>query len=238
MNKEDLKIKVFADGAEIQGMVEMYHLGLVSGFTTNPTLMKKAGVADYVQFAMEAAKKITDLPLSFEVFSDDFETMEKEARKIGSWAKNVYVKIPITNTKGQSSIPLIKKLSAEGLKLNITAIMTLAQVGRVLENLTPGMGAYVSIFAGRIADTGVNPLPVMQEAAKMCRTVAGVESLWASTRELINIFQAQECGVDIITVTNDILKKIPNVGKNLEQLSLETVQMFYNDAKSLGYTII
>jgi transaldolase len=238
MTKEDFRIKIFADGAEIQGMLEMYHLGLASGFTTNPTWMKKAGVADYVQFAMEAVKAIPDFSLSFEVFSDDFEAMEKEARKIGSWAKNIYVKIPITNTSGQSSIPLIRNLSSEGFKLNITAIMTIAQVDRVLENLTPGAGAYISVFAGRIADTGVNPMPVMQEAAKKCKNVSGVESLWASTRELLNIFQAQECGVDIITVTNDILKKIPNIGKDLEQLSLETVQMFYTDAKSLGYTII
>jgi transaldolase len=238
MTKEDFKIKIFADGAEIQGMLEMYRLGLVSGFTTNPTLMKKAGVTDYVQFAMEAIKAISDLPLSFEVFSDDFETMEKEARKIGGWAKNVYIKIPVTNTRGQSSTPLIKRLSADGLKLNITAILTLSQVEDVLKNLTPGSGAYISVFAGRIADTGINPMPVMKETAKMCKSVTGVESLWASTRELLNIFQAQECGVDIITVTNDILKKLPNVGKDLARLSLETVQMFYNDAKSLGYKIV
>jgi transaldolase len=237
MTREDFRIKVFADGAEIQGMLEMYRLGLVSGFTTNPTLMKKAGVVDYAHFAREAVEAIPDLPLSFEVFSDDFETMEKEARKIGKWGKNVYVKIPVTNTAGESSNALIKRLSAEGFRLNITAIMTLAQVEGVLKGLTPGSGAYISIFAGRIADTGVNPLPVMKDAVKMCRDVAGVESLWASTRELLNIFQAQECGVDIITVTNDILKKLPNVGKNLDRLSLETVQMFYNDAKSLGYTI-
>jgi transaldolase len=238
MTKENFNIKIFADGADIQGMLEMYRLGLVSGFTTNPTLMKKAGVKDYVEFATKALKVITDLPLSFEVFSDDFEIMEKEARKIGSWAKNVYVKIPVTNTRGQSSTSLIRKLSSEGLKLNITAIMTLAQVDEVLKSLTPGVGAYVSIFAGRIADTGVNPIPIMEDAAKMCGNVAGVESLWASTRELLNIFQAQECGVDIITVTNDILKKLPNVGKDLTRLSLETVQMFYNDAQSLGYKII
>jgi transaldolase len=200
--------------------------------------MKKAGVTDYEQFAREAIKAIPDFPLSFEVFSDDLEAMEKEARKIRSWAKNVYVKIPVTNTKGESSAPLIKKLSAEGFKLNITAILTLPQVEKVLKNITPGSGAYISVFAGRIADTGVNPIPVMKEVSRMCRGVANVESLWASTRELLNIFQAEECGVDIITVTNDILKKLSNVGKDLTQLSLETVQMFYNDAKSLGYKII
>jgi transaldolase len=238
MTKEDLKIKVFADGADINGMLEMYHAGIVSGFTTNPTLMKKAGIIDYEQFALEITKKIPDLPLSFEVFSDDFDAMEKEARKIGSWADNVYIKIPITNTRGESSANLIKKLSSEGLRLNITAMLTLEQVEKVLENLTPGAGAYISVFAGRIADTGVNPMPIMKETSKMCKSVAGVESLWASTRELFNIFQAQECGVDIITVTNDILKKLPNVGKDLMQLSLETVQMFYRDARSLGYNIV
>jgi transaldolase len=238
MINRNLKIKIFADGADINGMLEMYHAGTVSGFTTNPTLMKKAGVADYECFALEITKKIPDFPLSFEVFSDDFDTMEKEARKIRSWADNVYIKIPVTNTKGESSVDLIKKLSAEGLKLNITAILTLEQVEKVLANLTPGAGAYISVFAGRIADTGVNPIPIMKETSKMCKDIVGVESLWASTRELLNIFQAEECGVDIITVTNDILRKLSNVGKDLTQLSLETVQMFYNDAKSLGYKIV
>jgi transaldolase len=237
MGKEEFKIKIFADGADIRGMLEVYHAGLVSGFTTNPTLMKKAGVANYEQFASEAIRAIPNLPLSFEVFSDDFDAMEREARKIGSWADNVYVKIPVTNTKGESSVPLIKKLSAEGFKLNITAMLTLKQIEQVLNNLTSGVGAYLSVFAGRIADTGVDPTPIMKETAKMCHGVARVESLWASTREVLNIFQAQEYGVDIITVTNDILKKLPNIGKDLNQLSLETVQMFYNDARSLGYKI-
>jgi transaldolase len=238
MTKNDFQIKIFADGADIKGMLEMYHAGFVSGFTTNPSLMKKSGVMDYEMFAKEAVKAISDLPLSFEVFSDDFDAMEKEARKIGSWADNVYTKIPVTNTQGASSVPLIKKLSAEGLKLNITAILTLNQVEQVIKNLTPGVGAYISVFAGRIADTGIDPIPVMKETVAMCRSVLGVESLWASTRELLNIFQAQSCGVDIITVTNDILKKVSNIGKDLSRLSLETVQMFYNDAKSLGYKLI
>jgi transaldolase len=238
MTKKDFNIKIFADGADINGMLEMYRAGFISGFTTNPTLMKKAGVTDYEKFALEAVKAIPDLPLSFEVFSDDFENMEKEARKIGSWADNVYIKIPVTNTRGEPSVPLIKKLSAEGFKLNITAILTLEQVELVLKNITPGAGAYISVFAGRIADTGIDPVSVMKETVKMCRAVANVESLWASTRELLNIFQAQECGVDIITVTNDILKKLQNVGKDLAQFSLETVQMFYNDARSLGFKIV
>jgi len=238
MTRDDFRIKIFADGADINGMKEMYKAGYVSGFTTNPTLMKKAGVLDYEAFALEIVKEITNLPLSFEVFSDDFQTMEKEARKIGSWADNVYIKIPVTNTKGQSSTELIKKLSAEGFKLNITAILTLNQVEDVVKSLTHGVGAYISVFAGRIADTGVNPMPIIKQAADICHNVAGVESLWASTRELLNIFQAQDCGVDIITVTNDVLKKLPLIGKDLAELSLDTVRMFYDDAKSLGYKIV
>ncbi|GHV89650.1 transaldolase [Spirochaetia bacterium] len=238
MTSSEIKIKVFADGADIKGMLEMYRAGFVSGFTTNPTLMKKAGVTDFEAFALEAVKAIPKLPLSFEVFSDDFKAMEQEARKIKSWGENVFIKIPVTNTKGESSAGLIKKLSAEGFNLNITAILTLNQVETVLKNINPGSGTLVSVFAGRIADTGINPIPIMKEAANMCKSIAGAESLWASTRELLNIFQAQEAGVDIITVTNDILKKLTNVGKDLTDLSLETVKMFYNDAKSLGYKII
>jgi len=238
MTRDDFKIKIFADGADINGMKEMYKAGYVSGFTTNPTLMKKAGVLDYESFALAVVKEITNLPLSFEVFSDDFENMEREAKKIGNWANNIYVKIPVTNTKGESSEKLIKKLSAEGFKLNITAILTVNQVERVVKALTPGSGAYVSVFAGRIADTGVNPIPIMKQAVDICRGVKGVESLWASTRELLNIFQAQDCGVDIITVTNDILKKLPLIGKDLSELSLDTVKMFHDDAKGLGYKII
>jgi len=238
MTRDDFKIKIFADGADINGMKEMYKAGYVSGFTTNPSLMKKAGVLDYEAFALEVVQEITNLPLSFEVFSDDFAVMEKEAEKIGSWADNVYIKIPVTNTKGEPSDKLIKRLSAEGLKLNITAILTLKQVDQVLNALTPGSRVFISVFAGRIADTGVNPLPIMKQAADMCHSFAGVESIWASTRELLNIFQAQECGVDIITVTNDILKKLPLIGKDLSDLSLDTVKMFSMDAKSLGYKIV
>jgi len=238
MKANQFGIKIFADGADINGMLEMYRAGFISGFTTNPTLMKKAGITDYEQFAKEVLRQISDRPLSFEVFSDDFKSMEEEAKKIGSWAQNVYIKIPITNTKGESSVPLIRKLSSNGYKLNITAILTLPQVENVIQCLTPEVGAYISVFAGRIADTGIDPMPIMKETVAMCRSVSKVESLWASTRELLNIFQAEACGVDIITVTNDILKKMSNIGKDLTQLSLETVNMFYNDAKSLGYKII
>ncbi|GMO29341.1 MAG: transaldolase [Termitinemataceae bacterium] len=238
MTRSDFKIKIFADGADAKGMKEMYAAGYVSGFTTNPTLMKKAGVSDYASFARSIAAEITDLPLSFEVFADDFDTMEQEARKISSWGKNVYVKIPVTNSQGESSCELIRKLSSEGMKLNITALLTLEQVKNVVAALTPNVGAYVSVFAGRIADTGVDPKPVMKQASALCHKKSGIESLWASTREVLNIFQAQDCGVDIITVTNDILKKLPMLGKDLTQLSLETVQMFRGDALSLGYKIV
>ena len=238
MTRDDFKIKIFADGADIEGMREEYKKGYVSGFTTNPTLMKKAGVVDYEAFAREIAGEITDLPLSFEVFSDDFEIMEKEARKIGSWGDNIYIKLPVTNTKGESTTGLIKKLSSEGFKLNITAILTIEQVEGVVDSLTSGTGAYVSVFAGRIADTGVDPIPMMKKTVEICRRKAGIESLWASTRELLNIFQAQDCGVDIITVTNDILKKLTMVGMDLSDLSLDTVKMFYNDGQSLGYRLV
>jgi transaldolase len=238
MTRNDFRIKIFADGADINGMKEMYALGVVSGFTTNPTLMKKAGVTDYATFASQIASEITDLPISFEVFADDFPTMEQEARKIASLGKNVYVKIPITNSKGESSTPLIKKLSSDGFQLNITAIFTIEQVEAVLGVLTPGVNSIVSLFAGRIADAGVDPMPIMHKTAELCRQVKGAESLWASTRELLNIFQAQECGADIITVTNDILARLKYVGKDLTQFSLETVQMFRNDAVSLGYKIL
>ena len=238
MTRDDFRIKIFADGADVKGMREMYSLGYVSGFTTNPSLMKKASVKDYVSFAEEIAKEITDLPLSFEVFSDDFATIELEARKIASWGENIYAKIPITNTKGESSAALIKKLSSDGMQLNITAIFTIDQVKTVLNSLTPDVNSYISVFAGRIADAGVDPMPIMRETAELCREIPGAQSLWASTREVYNIFQAQDCGVDIITVTNDILAKLKFIGKDLTQFSLETVQMFYDDATSLGYMIV
>lgn len=238
MKVEDLKVKIFADGADLNGMLEVYKKGLVKGFTTNPSLMKKAGVKDYKEFAKEVLKKITDLPVSFEVFSDEFETMEKEAREIGSWGKNVYIKIPVTNTKGKSSVELIKKLSKEGFQLNITAIFTLEQVESVVSALNPGTKNIISIFAGRIADTGCNPIPIMKRAKEICSKVKGTELLWASCREFFNIIQAEECGCEIITVTNDIIAKAKNYGKNLEEYSLETVRGFYKDASSLGYSII
>ena len=237
MRFEDLTVTLYADGADIEGMKEEYKKGYVKGFTTNPTLMKKAGVTDYVTFAKEVVKEIPDLPLSFEVFADDFDTMEKEAKVIAALGDNVYVKIPITNSKGESSIPLIRRLSAAGLKLNVTAILTLDQVEATVDAFADGTKNIVSVFAGRIMDTGVDAVPVMKKATELCRKKPGTLSLWASCREVYNIVQAQESGTDIITVTNAILAKLPNFGKDLAQLSLETVQMFVNDGKSLGFSI-
>lgn len=234
---KDLKIKLFADGADISAMKEAYKVGIVKGFTTNPTLMKKAGVTNYEAFARAVLAEIHDLPISFEVFSDEFDEMEIQARKIASWGKNVKIKIPITNTKGESSISLIKKLSAAGLSLNITAILTLEQIRDIVEALSDGAKSIVSVFAGRIADTGRDPVPLMREAASIVKARSDTELLWASSRELLNIFQAEYCGCHIITVTNDILKKFPLVNKDLAELSLDTVRMFYEDAQSLGYRI-
>ncbi|MCR5000280.1 MAG: transaldolase [Lachnospiraceae bacterium] len=238
MKFEDLKVTVYADGADIEAMKEEYKKGYVKGFTTNPTLMKKAGVKDYVTFAKEAIKEIPDLPLSLEVFADDFETMEKEAEFIAGLGDNVYVKIPITNSKGESSVPLIKRLSEKGIKINATAILTLDQVKSVVDAFKPGTENIVSVFAGRILDTGVDAVPIMKEVTEICKKKPGTKSLWASCRELYNIIQADQCKTDIITVTNNILAKLPNLGKDLTQLSLETVQMFVNDGKSLGYSIL
>ena len=233
----DFKIKIYADGADIEAMKAVYKEGYVKGFTTNPTLMKKAGVKSYEAFARQALKEIPDLPLSFEVFADDFETMRKEALKINSWGSNLMIKIPISNTKAESSVPLIRELSKEGLQLNVTAMLTYEQVESVVSALVPQTENYLSVFAGRIADTGVDPMPLMRRVAKLC-TEAGYQSLWASCRELLNIFQAQECGCDIITVTSDILKKLPMIGLDHTALSLDTVKMFHADGQSLGYSIL
>lgn len=238
MKVEDLKIAIYADGADIDGMVEMYEKGFIKGFTTNPTLMKKAGITSYTEFAKSVVEKITDLPISFEVFADDFDLMEKEALILASYGKNVFVKIPITNSKGESSISLIEKLSKQGVNLNITAVFTVEQVKSVLAVLQEGTQNVVSVFAGRIADAGVDPEEILKEAVALCNEKVGVQSLWASCRELFNIVQADRCGVDIITVTNDLLGKIGNIGKDLEQFSLETVQMFERDGRSLGFSII
>jgi transaldolase len=232
-----LNVKLFADGADKQGMLEMYANPKISGFTTNPTLMKIAGVTSYKSFAKDVLTYIKEKPISFEVFSDDFNEMEKQAMEIGSWADNIYVKIPITNTKSESSVDLIDRLSTKNVKINVTAMMTVAQVQSVLPALVKGPGSYVSVFAGRIADAGFDPLPIMKEVVCILQDYPNIELIWASPRELYNVVQASEIGCDIITATNDILRKLPTLGKDLDQFSLETVKMFYDDAKEAGYSI-
>lgn len=232
-----LRVKIYADGADVGTMKRAYREGLVKGFTTNPTLMKKAGVRDFSAFAKAVLAEITDLPVSFEVFSDEFDRMETEAREIASWGKNVYVKIPATNTAGRSSSGLVRKLSADGIQVNVTALLSLGQVREVADALSASTKSVVSVFAGRVADTGVDPVPHMTSALRIISSKPNAELLWASPRELLNIFQADACGCHIITVTEDILKKTAMVGMDLSELSLETVKMFYRDATSSGFKI-
>lgn len=232
-----LKIKIFADGAELPGMLEMAKNPIIKGFTTNPTLMRKAGIADYESFAREVVTLIPDRPVSFEVFADDLPTMEAQALRIASWGRNVNVKIPVTTTKGATTAPVIKRLAEEGVVLNVTAILTLDQVRDVAEALSPDVPALVSVFAGRIADTGVDPMPHMAEALKLLAKRPKAELLWASPRELLNIFQADAVGCHIITVANDVLGKLKLVGKDLSAYSRETVEMFHRDASAAGYRI-
>lgn len=238
MGMENIKIKFFADGANIEDMLKIYREDYIKGFTTNPSLMKKAGVNNYEVFAKKVLEHIQDVPVSFEVFADEFDLMELEAQKIGSFGNNVYIKIPITNSRGESSIPLIKKLSAQGFQLNVTAILTVQQVRETVASFALHTHNIVSVFAGRIADTGRDPIPSMKQAAVICHAKSGVELLWASSRELLNIFQAAECGCDIITVVNDILKKLPKVGLDLAEISLDTVKIFHEDVKLLQYSIL
>lgn len=233
----DLRIKIFGDGAEKASMVALASDPLVKGFTTNPTLMRKAGVTDYAGFAKDVLAEITTKPISFEVFSDDFIEMERQAWIINSWAPNVYVKIPVMNTKKESSAPLIKKLAAEGVKLNVTAILTVPQVREVAAALNPAVPAVVSVFAGRVADTGHDPIPLMRESKAILASTPNFELLWASPREILNIYQAEEVGADIITVTPDILKKAEMIGLDHHELSLQTVKMFYDDGQKVGYTL-
>ena len=229
------RIKVFADGADLEDMVRAYRSGAVHGFTTNPTLMRKAGVSDYESFARKVLGEIVDLPISFEVFSDLLDEMVRQARLIASWGSNVYVKIPITNTGGEPTKGIIRSLSGEGIRLNVTAITTLDQVASVTESLSEATPAIVSVFAGRIADTGLDPVPIMQEALQILRARPRAELLWASPREVLNVVQADAIGCHIITITNDLLKKIPILGTDLADMSLQTVKMFHDDAKAAGY---
>ena len=233
----ELKVKIFADGADKAGMLEMYRNPLIKGFTTNPTLLRKAGVSDYQAFALDILKAIPDRPISFEVFSDEFDEMEAQAHKIFTWGKNIYVKIPVTNTRGESSSKLIRRLTRSGVKVNVTAMMTLDQVRKVSQALEDGPPAYVSIFAGRVADTGMDPMPLMAAAIEILRSYPNIELIWASPRELLNVFQADQVGCHIITATNDILRKLDLVGKDLHAFSLDTVKMFRDDALKAGYIL-
>ncbi len=233
----ELKVKVFADGADLKGIATLAANPLIKGFTTNPTLMRKAGVTDYKAFSHEVLKIVGNAPVSFEVFSDDFAEMEKQAREIASWGANVYVKIPVTNTKREFAGPLIRRLAQASVQLNVTALMTNDQVRDVVACLSPGVASYVSVFAGRVADTGRDPLPQMAEAVRLLAPNPKAELIWASPRELLNIFHADSIGCHVITVTHDILAKLSLVGKDLGEYSLDTVKMFYNDAQAAGFRI-
>lgn len=234
---DQLKVRIFADGADKKGMLEVYRHPHIKGFTTNPTLMRKAGLTDYEAFAKDILSVIPDRSISFEVFADDFAEMERQAHRITPWGKHVSVKIPITNTKRESSIPLIRKLSQDGIVLNVTAMFTLQQVQDVVDAVKGGAPCFVSVFAGRIADTGRDPVPLMAEAVKRLQEAPNTELIWASPRELLNIFQADDIGCHVITVTNDILKKLSLVGKDMDDYSLETVKMFYDDGQAAKYRL-
>jgi len=233
----NLKVKIFADGANLAEMCDLYRNPIISGFTTNPTLMRKAGVADYERFAKDVLGAIPDRPISFEVFSDEFEEMERQALKIASWGDNVFVKIPVTNTRGESAASLICRLSGRGVQLNVTALMTIKQVLEVSRAMSACPAGYISVFAGRIADTGRDPVPVMREAVEILNECGNLELIWASPRELLNIFQCDAIGCHVITATRDILDKLPTVGKSLNEYSLETVKMFRDDAIRAGFHI-
>jgi transaldolase len=232
-----LQVKIFADGASRAGMLELYGNPLIKGFTTNPTLMHAAGITDYEAFARDILKAIPDRPLSLEVFSDDFAQMEIQARRIASWGDNVYVKVPVTNTLGESSIPLIRTLAKAGVKQNVTALMTLAQVRDVAAALGSGPAACISVFAGRIADTGRDPVPLMAAAVQMLEMYPNIELIWASPREILNVFHAGQVGCHIITITHDLLKKLSLIDKDLDEYSLDTVKMFRNDAVKAGFQL-
>ena len=234
---ETLSVKIFADGANLAAMQELYQQPYIKGFTTNPTLMRKAGITDYEAFARDVLRAIPDRPISFEVFSDEFPEMERQAREIASWGSNVYVKIPVSNTRRQPAYDLVRQLSRDGLRINVTAVMTLDQVQAVTDALAGGAASYISVFAGRIADTGRDPLPLMAAALRIMTSAPRAELIWASPRELLNIFHADSIGCHIITVTHDILNRLPSIGKPLEEYSLDTVRMFHEDATGAGFSV-
>ena len=234
---DQLQVKIFADGADMDGILELYKNKYIKGFTTNPTLMNKSGIKDYEGFARRVLEQISDRPFSFEVFSDEFDEMERQAHKIAGWGKNVYVKIPVTNTRREPSLELVKRLAGSGVQLNVTALMTLEQVSAISDALKNNVPSYISVFAGRIADTGRDPMPIMKRAVEIMSQHDKQELIWASPRELLNIFHADEVNCHVITVTHDILKKLPIIGKDLDDYSLDTVKMFYDDAKKAGFNI-
>jgi transaldolase len=233
----DLKIKIFADGADKAGILQLYRHPYIKGFTTNPTLMRKAGVSDYEAFALDILRCVPDRPFSLEVFADEFDEMEHQARQIAAWGENVYVKIPVMNTKQRSSAALVRRLANSGIKVNVTAVMTLDQVREMSEALAGGAPSYISIFAGRIADSGRDPLPIMSAAVAMTAIHSNIELIWASPRELLNIFQGDSLGCQVITVTHAMLEKLNLIGKDLHEFSLETVKMFYHDATSANFAL-
>jgi transaldolase len=233
----ELKIKIFADGADLAGIRALRQNPLVKGFTTNPTLMKQSGITDYLGFSKEIVEVIDGLPISLEVFSDDFVEMNRQALKLASLGPNVYVKIPITNTKGDSSAALVKNLAADGVQINVTAMFTIGQVEQTIEALEGGPNSYISIFAGRIADAGIDPIPTMEKALELMRPHPQIELIWASPREILNVVQGDQIGCHVITVTHDLIKKLTSLGKDLEQFSIETVQMFANDAVQAGFSL-
>lgn len=233
----NLKIKIYADGADRNSMIEMYHKPYISGLTTNPTLMKKAGIKNYESFAKDILTEVKDKPISFEVFSDEFDEMERQALKIASWGTNVFVKLPVTNTKKQSACPLIKKLSNEGVQLNVTALMTESQAIAVYKSMNPAVSGFISVFAGRIADTGVDPVPMMSRVVELLSDAPKIELIWASPRELLNVIQAEKIGCDVITMTTTLLNKLGMIGYDLSEYSLDTVKMFHADARESEFIL-
>ncbi len=232
-----LRVKLFADGADKAEILRLSRNPLIQGFTTNPSLMRKAEIRDYEAFCRDTLECIGGRPIAFEVFADEFCEMERQAHKIASWGANVFVKIPITNSEGQSSLPLARRLSVEGVQLNLTAVFTLEQVRGIVEALSPGCSSYISVFAGRIADTGRDPIPILREAVSILAPNPRLQLIWASPREVLNIFQADEIGCQVITATSDILGKLNNLGKDLNEFSLETVRAFRSDAIASGFTL-
>ncbi|HKA92747.1 MAG TPA: transaldolase [Acidimicrobiia bacterium] len=237
MNPAELDVKLFADGADRDGILALYANPLIRGFTTNPTLMRKAGIEDYEWFARDILQAVPDRPFSLEVFADEHKEMERQALKISAWGDNVYVKIPVTNTRGEPTDQLLRRLSRSGVKVNVTALMTSGQVARVARCIEDAPAAYVSVFAGRVADSGRDPIPIMRESLELLHDLPRVELIWASPRELLNVIQAHEIGCDIITVTHDVLSKLSTLGKDLDEFSLDTVRMFHRDAAGAQYSL-